>query len=64
MSSGRTGTRVRGLSDAARMAATIAAVEAIVGASAIPLRPYGDSACGSSRIFASTGGMSRIVGIR
>ena len=39
MSSGRTGTRGSARPVAARIAPTIAAVEAIVGASAIPLSP-------------------------
>jgi hypothetical protein len=39
MSSGRTGTRVSGLPVAARIAATIAGVEEIVGGSPTPRRP-------------------------
>ena len=64
MCSGRTGTRVNGRPVAARIAATIAGVDEIVGGSPTPRRPYG--ACGSPSSNTSTcmGGMSRIVGIR
>ena len=64
MCSGRIGTRRRSRPVAARIAATIAGAEEIVGGSPTPRRPYG--ACGSA--YSSTsigiGGMSRMVGIR
>jgi hypothetical protein len=39
--SGRTGTRVRAMPVACRIAATIAGVDEIVGGSPTPRRPYG-----------------------
>jgi hypothetical protein len=64
MCSGRTGIRVSSSPVAARIAATTAGVEEIVGGSPTPRNPYG--ACGSASSSTSnrTGGMSRIVGIR
>ena len=64
MSCGRTGTRVSGLSVAARMAATTAGVELIVGGSPTPLAPKGPQSFGSSTRRASTAGASRNVGSR
>src|SRR5215467_4340440 len=64
MCSGRTGTRVNGRPVAARIAATMAGVDEIVGGSPTPRSPYG--ACGSPSSSRSTCmvGMSRMVGIR
>ena len=57
-------TRFSGSPVAARMAATMAGPDEIVGGSPTPRSPYG--ACGSA--YSSTsiriGGMSRMVGIR
>ena len=59
-----TGTRVMGRPVAARMAATMAGPDEIVGGSPTPLTPYGDRGSPSSRISMRTGGMSRMVGSR
>ena len=65
MSWGRTGTRVSGRPVAARMAATTAAVDEIVGGSPTPLAPNGTPGSGCSiQRLRRTGGMSSAVGIR
>ena len=64
MSRGRTGTRVHGAPVAARMAATIAGVDEIVGGSPTPFAPNGAPGSGSSISAASTVGASSAVGIR
>src|SRR5262249_17774364 len=63
-SSGRTGTRASSRPVASRRADTIAAVEAIAGGSPTPLAPYGASGSATSTRRETTGGMSRVVGIR
>src|SRR5205823_4793527 len=67
MSDGRTGTRGSSRPVAARMAATTAAPEEIVGASPTPLAPNGAPRCSSgSSIRAATrsSGRSSAVGMR
>ncbi len=64
MCSGRTGTRVSGRPVAARIAATMAGVEEIVGGSPAPRSPYGACGSGYSRMASRIGGMSRMVGMR
>jgi MFS family permease len=56
--SGRTGIRASSRPVAARIAATTAGVEEIVGGSPTPLRPYGASGSPSSSTSIRTGGMS------
>ena len=64
MSRGRTGTRSQGAPVAARIAATIAGVDEMVGGSPTPLAPNGAPGSGSSISTASTVGASSAVGIR
>ncbi len=64
ISSGLTGTRARSRPVAARMAATIAGPEEIVGGSPTPRSPYGACGSGYSSTSIRIGGTSRMVGIR
>jgi amidase len=63
-SQGRTGTRVTSTPVAARMAATTAGVDEMVGGSPTPLAPNGAPGSGISMQVASTSGASAIVGMR
>src|ERR1700730_14226644 len=64
MSAGSTGTRTQAAPLAARMAATTAGVEEMVGGSPIPLAPKGASGSGSSTKDMTTLGTSSAVGMR
>src|SRR6266702_6542071 len=61
-SCGRTGTRLMSRPVAARIAATIAGPDEIVGGSPTPFSPYGERGSPSSSTSICTGGMSRMVG--
>src|SRR5207253_4854867 len=63
-SCGRTGTRVISRPVAARIAATMAGPEEIVGGSPTPFTPYRGLGAPSATKFIPTGGMSGAVGRR